>query len=264
MPGYGKQGGSQACTPCAFGSYQAGGQSVCSACPSTAFYSPVDGAGATYTATGTTFYLGSRGEEMCVPRASQLSPEAGQAYFAAGASASRLFTPTNNVASLDACIALCPAGKGCMAQYDVAGRVCQLAALDLAAADATGRQLAYKLPPSTVGSASKVKEGASAKMMASGFYAYTDLSAVASATWSTLGTNLGPDARTFATGAAAWDTNSRDGCKRKCDNSNNCALFIYDAASASCLYKGGVDALATRSFFAIPDPAATSLAALKW
>lgn len=39
----------------------------------------------------------------------------------------------------------------------------------------------------------------------------------------------------------------------RCDNSNVCLGFIWNAASAACLYRGGVDALATRSFFVLPS-----------
>ena len=81
------------------------------------------------------------------------------------------------------------------------------------------------------------------------------------------------DARTFVTGAAAWDTPSaadnkgkRAECAKKCDASNVCWGFLFDAAAGKCLFRGGVDALRTRSFFALPAAAAgtDSYQALGW
>lgn len=266
------QGGATTCTACAYNTFHPGGSTTCSSCPSTTFYAPVDGAGAAFTSSGMTLYTGSVGQEACVPKQSQLSPEAGQAYFAPDAAAAALFTTTSNVSDLDACITLTAATKGqaVMAQYSVAAKTCQTVALPLAAADAaSGTQMLYKLPPSAIGSASSVQ----AKMMASGHYAHVDVTANA-ATWATAGTNLGTDARTFSRGAAAWDmgaSNSgttRAECRKKCDASNVCWGFLFNTANGgSCLYRGGVDALATRAFFALPDAAdvtPAALATLKW
>jgi hypothetical protein len=147
-------------------------------------------------------------------------------------------------------------------------------------AAASGLQLLYKLPPSAMGSASSVQvpqpgpdgsvpaaavtvegadpavdgPGVSAKTIASGFYAICSVPAADANVWPTVGTNLGPDARTFVKGAAAWDTasGSKAECQRKCDQSNTCWGFFFNATSSQCLYRGGVDAMATRSFFVMP------------
>jgi hypothetical protein len=93
----------------------------------------------------------------------------------------------------------------------------------------------------------------SAKTIASGFYATCSVSS-ATTVWLTVGTDLGIDARTFVKGGAAWDTasQSKELCQRRCDNSNNCWGFFFNATSKECLYRGGVGALATRSFFVMP------------
>jgi hypothetical protein len=234
----------------------------------TPFYAPVDGAGPAFTTSGMTLYTGSNGEDACVPKQSQLSAEAGQAYFASDAPAATLFTTEVNVDTLASCLVLCAAktGEACMAQYDVIAKTCKTVALPLAAADATtGTQLLYKLPPSVLGSASSV---VGAKTLASGFYAHTEVTANATA-WATAGTNLGTDARTFVKGAATWATGvTRDACSKKCDASNVCWGYLYNpAGTGSCLYRGGVDALASRAVFTVPDAAAVTpsgLAALKW
>lgn len=51
-------------------------------------------------------------------------------------------------------------------------------------------------------------------------------------------------------------------CACRCDNSNVCLGFIWNAASAACLYRGGVDALATRTFFVLPSTVDTD--SLAW
>lgn len=265
LAGFGIQGNGTTCTPCAYGTFQAGGGTTCSACPATTFYAPVDGAGPAFTTTGVTLYTGSNGQDACVPKQSQLSQEAGQAYFAPGAAVEPLFT-TAAAADLATCLAQCSAssGQACMAQYDVVAKACKTLALPLAASDATnGTQLLYKLPPSVLGSASSITVGA--KTLSSGFYAHTDVTLNA-ATWESAGTNLGTDARTFVKGAAQWATGvTRDVCSKACDASNVCWGFLYNpAGTGSCLYRGGVDALATRAVFTVPDAAAASLAALKW
>jgi hypothetical protein len=222
----------------------------------------VDGDGTTVTTNGTTLFDGAFGAEACVPWQNQLSPEAGQAYFAADNAPVLDLLNVSTRVNIGACFSACPADRCCLMQYSVANRTCRIGALLPVAFDAnvtTGMQLLYKLPPSTMGSASSVAElpadpSVSAKTIASGYYATCSIPAATAAIWQTAGTNLGPDARTFAAGAAVWDTTSanRAACQRKCDNSNVCWGVIFDAASGACLYRGGVDALATRSFFVMP------------
>jgi len=71
--------------------------------------------------------------EFCVPRESQLSPDAGQTYFSAAVLPE--LTSHTQRATLAACIATCPPDSACMVQYDVATCTCYFAALPW---DATG------------------------------------------------------------------------------------------------------------------------------
>jgi hypothetical protein len=235
----------------------------------------VDGNGATYTSTGTTLYPGSFDKESCVPRRSQLSPEAGQAYLVPG---SALLGTAETAATLTACIESCPTDQCCLAQYDVTAQKCNKMVLAPSASDvATGKQLLYKLPPSTLGSASSVPVVAgqepaatpsatvTGKMMASGYYAHCTVPNADAPAWEAAGSNLGSDARTFAKNGAQWTAanTKRDECKKLCDNSNVCWGFVYDAVNAKCSFRGGVDAISTRSFFSLPTGFA-ALASLKW
>jgi hypothetical protein len=262
VAGYGKASGSDTCTLCGYGSFQPGGDVTCSPCPSTAFYTPVDGAGQTYTSTGTTFYQGSFGQESCVPERSQLSPEAGQAYIAPDSASFSLLGASVSANDLTGCVETCPADKCCLAQYDVTGQACYKVVLEPVASDASsGSQLLYKLPPSTLGSASSLD--VSGKMMSSGYYAHCGIATGDATKWVAAGSNLGADARTFVKAAAWADNQTKDDCKKACDNSNVCWGFVYDAPAQKCTFRGGVDAIATRSFFALPTGAADR-AALKW
>lgn len=265
VAGYGKAAGSDVCTLCPYGTYQPGGLTECQACPQTPFYSPVDGNGTTYVSSGTTTYPGSFGIEACVPQQSQLSPEAGQAYFSPDASSLQSLLTSSTQNSLGDCVATCPAGSCCMAQYDVTGKTCKTISLDPQASDAsTNMQVVYKLPPSTLGSASSVKPTTRAKMISSGYYAHCSIPSSDVAKWQTAGSDLGADARTFVQGGAVWQTNTdRAACKKACDNSNVCWGFVFDPAQGGrCLFRGGVDALSTRSFFALPT--SVPLAQFKW
>ena len=252
IAGYGKPtNSSSTCSLCPYGTFQPGGLDSCQSCPASSFYPPVDGAGDVISSDGTTLNTGAYGEEACVPKQSQMSPEAGQAYFTPATSV----TLTNaTAANLAACLASCPANKCCLAQFD--GSNCQSATLAPAAATATGPQLAYKLPPSTLGSASSVHHKAKGKMISSGYYAHCDIASADLDSWFTVGSNLTADARTFATGAAVWDTTvtSKADCKKKCDNSNVCFGFVSTTVSGAvrCAYRGGVDALGSRAFFVLP------------
>lgn len=223
-----------------------------------------------WTSLSTTTFRGAWGVESCLPIHSQLSPEAGQAYFAPD-SAMQALLISSSAASLDGCLAQCDPGYLCLAQWDATTQSCKTVSLAPAAADATsGMQLVYKLPPSTLGSASSIQrtkqqKRVSAKTMSSGYYAFGSIPDSDTAAWQTAGFNLGADARTFAAGAtAAWDSSSNGGtsCRTKCGESNVCWGFIYDASNGVCLYRGGVDANATRSFFVIPT--AVDLGALHW
>lgn len=77
--------------------------------------------------TGTTFFKGAFGIEFCVPKESQLSPDAGQIYF--GSSVLPELTTAVAQPNLAACIRMCPADHACMIQFDVAAGVCNYAAL---------------------------------------------------------------------------------------------------------------------------------------
>ena len=264
IAGYGKAQGSSLCTPCAYGFYQPGGLTTCQACPTTPFYAPVDGAGDTYVSDGTTTYPTSHGAEACVPKQSQLSPEAGQAYIAPGSSAMSLLSSAP-APTLKACLDSCPAGQCCLAQYDVTGKLCYSVALAPVAASAAGQSLVYKLPPSTLGSASSLEEPAAVKgkTMSSGYYAHCAIPTASAAAWAGAGTGLGADARTFVQGGAQKRVVSdRAECKKLCDDSNVCWGFVFDSADSSCSFRGGVDALATRSFFALPS--GVELAQFQW
>jgi len=141
----------------------------------------------------------------------------------------------------------------------------------------------YKLPPSTLGSASsihsnKTQQAATlsalvnadpdanpggprvrAQMMASGFYARCAVSPDRLASWLQAGVPLDPArAQTFRWGSVPeWDQQKGEtDCQKKCDDSVVCWGFLYDIPSQSCLYKGGEDALRTRGFFVLPNMAA--------
>ena len=264
MPGYGKTTPTATiCSPCPYGSFQPGGLAQCQSCPQANFYTPVDGAGTTWTSNGTSLFDGAIGAEACVPWQSQLSPEAGQAYFSPDNAPVLNLTKVYSAASLDVCFTACPSNMCCMAQWDATRNTCRVAELSPIAFNAnttTGMQLLYKLPPSALGSASSIKtdptehQQVSAKTIASGYYATCSIPASTAAVWQTAGSNLGADARTFSTAVALWDTTSgsRAKCQARCDQSNVCWGIIYDAATKACLYRGGVDALTTRSFFVLP------------
>jgi hypothetical protein len=159
-----------ACELCDYGTYQPGFLRDCITCPSATFYAPVDGNGPTFTSMGTTFEKGATSEEWCVPMQSQLSPEAGQAYFAPSFDISALlstFYNQSSVQSMDDCVWSCQEGKNCLAQYDEASQTCLKGQFSPAADTTTGAQLFYKLPPAALSSASSVK-GANSSSAAPG------------------------------------------------------------------------------------------------
>jgi hypothetical protein len=254
QPGYGLN--LTTCSLCPKGTFQPGGNTGCQLCPDSTFYSPVDGAPTSaYTSTGVTLYTGSYSADACVPAQSQLSPEAGQAFFSPTAAIQGVVANAT-MANLTACMATCPAGTFCMTQFDSTTSSCKTANLSLANSTDATDQLVYKLPPATLSSASSVKDSAvKAKMISSGYYAHGTLPAngtAARTAWNSVGSALGADARTFVT-SAAWDLgSSKADCKKKCDNSNVCFGFIFTSSPLGCQYRGGVDALTTRSFFVIP------------
>lgn len=222
-----------------------------------------------WTSESTTLYQGATAADDCVPKQAQLAPEAGQAFFSFESGMQSLLTSTQQ-ANLSACLGSCPAGSCCFAQYDVANSTCHTIALDPAAADgASGLQVVYKLPPSGLIGASSVSNHAGgnnelrASSLASGYYATCAVPSASASAWLTAGSSLGPDARTFVTVGAAWHTGAtRAACRARCDDSNVCWGYLYDATNSACLYRGGVDALASRAFFELPT--AADFAALKW
>lgn len=97
-----------------------------------------------------------------------------------------------------------------------------------------------------------------AKMMASGFYARCAITNDKVSSWLKAGVPLNPDtAQTFKWGTQpyqSWDLGKSEAdCQKKCDNSVVCWGFLYDTYSTACLYKGGEDALRSRSFFVMPN-----------
>ena len=100
-------------------------------------------------------------------------------------------------------------------------------------------------------------------MMSSGYYAHCTVPLADESKWAAAGSHLGSDARTFVKDAQPKTNTNRGECKKLCDNSNVCWGLVYDAASGSCLFRGGVDAIATRSFFSLPTDV-RNLAALAW
>lgn len=272
IAGHGKANPTGPCAPCPYGTFQPGGLTTCQACPNSDFYTPVDGNGNVFSSAGTTAYTSSFGAEACFPIKSQLSPEAGQAYIAPDSASYTLYTVADATTLAD-CVAQCGDNQCCMAQWDAAANNCRTAKLNAASSEATtGRQIVYKLPPSTLGSASSVGEAAAdvkGKMMSSGYYAHCtvpDNTAVA-AKWAVAGSNLDATARTFATAAVEHIATHAE-CKKLCDNSNVCWGFVFEAAAAGspgkCSFRGGVDALKTRSFFSVPTAVTGGLAQFKW
>lgn len=65
LAGYGQQPAGSACTPCAYGTFHAGGSTTCTACDDTTFYSPVDGKGAPFISNGMTLFTGAKGADSC-------------------------------------------------------------------------------------------------------------------------------------------------------------------------------------------------------
>jgi hypothetical protein len=234
----------------------------------------VDGSGSKYISEGTTLYKGSTSIEACVPKRTQMSPEAGQTFFTPTTAAN--LTTTVGATTFSACVEACPTDKCCLSQF--VGNVCTHVVLDPMAATVAGdhHQLVYKLPPSTLVGASSVADDDSvkAKMISSGHYAHCNLGdANTVANWLTVGTALGSNARTFRNPNApvAWDqANSKAECKKKCDDSNVCIGFIASSTSStsnvlSCTYRGGVDFVGGRSFFALPEAsAATDIHSFGW
>jgi hypothetical protein len=231
---------------------------------------PVSGSGATFTSAGTTTYQGAFGEEVCVPKTSQMSQEAGQAFVALGTVSPFSFTTATNLAN---CIANCnpPDTMLCLAQWNTTAGTCATATLQpIASNNTASAQLVYKLPPSTIGSASSVSNKTAdapadgsdpvmAKTMPSGYYAHGQIQAGALSQWSVVGSNLTSDARTFSrdqqlTGGVNTP-NTLALCKRACDNSNVCIGFIWQHVSGgtgTCNFRGGIDATNSVAFFDMP------------
>jgi hypothetical protein len=222
------------------------------------------GTGGPWTSASTTLLEGASGPDACVPVQSQLSPESGQAYFppATSSPAVQGLLTASAASSLGACLGACPPGGCCWAQWDAQAKTCRVATLAAASPGATsGKQLMYKLPPSVLGSASSV----AAKTLASGYYAVGAIPAASEAAWQAVGSNLVPtDARTFAAGGPVWTAPAVGprACQEVCDLSNVCWGFVHDAATGACLFRGGVDSLATRAFFVLPGNSV--VAAANW
>lgn len=253
------QGSSFSCTPCNYGTFQAGGFPNCTACINSTFYAPVDGKDASYTSQGTTLYKGSKSAEACVPKKTQMSPEAGQAFFTPSTNATRVNITASTFA---ACVEACPTDKCCFAQFE-RGQ-CSQARLTPEDASATTAQFVYKLPPSTLVGASSVTD-VKAKMMSSGYYAHCQVTDVNA--WLTVGSNLNKVAKGFGGKTAQWvSAGSKADCKKACDNSNICIGFITQLSGTQlqCSYRGGVDSLNSRAFFSLPTDSSVNVDGLGW
>lgn len=271
VAGYGKASASDVCTPCGYGTWQDGTSTTCSACESTTFYSPVDGDGATLTSPGTTAYTTMFGKEACFPIQSQLTPEAGQAYFAPGSDSHALLSNVSGATTLEDCVDSCPTDQCCLTQFDAQDSKCLRATLAPASSKDATKQIVYKLPvaglAATASSTDNADGTTQAKTLSSGYFAHCTIPSADAAMWSAAGVTLGADARTFATGTIEGNTFSPQtegvaGCKKRCDASNLCWGFVWDGEAGTCSFRGGVDALKTRSFFAVP--AAAQLAQYEW
>lgn len=267
--GHGKPAGSQRCELCPLGTWQPGTLQECQPCETSSWYAPVDGAGATLVSAATTLMRGATRLDDCVAQQSQLAPEAGQAFVAASNTVMASLMTTTTQPNLSACLAACPAGSCCMAQWDSATARCQTATLAPAAADAMGGglQLLYKLPASgqAIAALSAGRRGnrTRAAGLALGWWASCDVPAAQASAWTTVGSALTPDARAFSP-VTTWDTAAagRAACKATCEDSNLCTMLLFDTSAGACSYRGGVDALGSRAFFSLPTGA--DLAALKW
>jgi hypothetical protein len=268
IAGHGKATDSNDCTPCPYGTWQDGTATTCSACESTTFYSPVDGDGDTLTSSGTTAYTTMFGKEACFPIKSQLTPEAGQAYIAPTSDSFSLLSEVNGAATLQACVDSCPANQCCLTQFDAQASKCLRATLAPASSKATTKQVVYKLPvaglAATASSTDNADGTTQAKTLSSGYFAHCAIPAVDADKWAEAGVTLGSDARTFATGTISANTRTVSDvaeCKKLCDASNVCWGFVWDGFK-TCSFRGGVDALKTRSFFGVPT--GTQLAQFEW
>jgi hypothetical protein len=165
----------------------------------------------------------------------------------------------------------------------------------LPVAGTSGTKLMYKLPPSTLTSASSLHNepltptvestaalvnpaepvqqqqqqppaaAVRAKMMASGYYARCALSPDRVPFWYHAGVPLDPaSAQTFRWGSVPeWDAGKTEAqCQQKCDDSVVCWGFLYDADARACMYKGGEDALRSRAFFVMPNMTVVSSGAV--
>jgi hypothetical protein len=239
----------------------------------------VDGLGGTYTSAGTTLYKGSTGVEQCVPKKSQLSPEAGQAYFS---EKTTLRLTTGDASSFSDCVQSCPTNQCCLAQFEAEVGSTAAACKHLVSAPvvstASGAQWVYKLPPSELVGASSVLPSdpttpppvagtVKAKMMSSGYYAHCAVADTAKML--TVGSNLGANARTFYNGTApavAATLPNKAACKKLCDDSNVCFGFVVvpNGSAFDCYFRGGVDALNGRAFFALPTDSAVDTGSMGW
>lgn len=205
---------------------------------------------------------------------------------------------SSSAGTLAACINSCPANACCWAQWEAATTTCRRATLTAVGADVPGPRLHTKLSPSAMSSAASANRTrrygdggiAKANMLSSGIYSRCLIPAAQKAAWLAVGSTLDPsDAQTFSRASvnASWETVATpEDCERKCDNSNVCWGFVLDNNEAvpsafniftgrweavgnprptngwRCLYRGGIDALRTRSFFVVPT--GVDLSQLNW
>jgi hypothetical protein len=111
---------------------------------------------------------------------------------------------------------------------------------------------------SSSGSSQQVSASSSAaetraKTLASGLYARCYIPPSEADAWTKVGSQLTLDARTFSTGPDVWlNVTDIQACQQLCDHSNTCWGGLY--RDGQCLFRGGIDALRTRAFFALPAP----------
>jgi hypothetical protein len=132
-----------------------------SAGDATTFSAPVDGRGPAWTSPGTTFDQGSVGPEWCVPVQSQLSPEAGQAYFGPDLLGLTMLSVNPGITSLEQCFSFCPIDKCCFVQLNAASSQCSMASLPPAGASETGPRLYHKLPAAGLAAATSLRNTSS-------------------------------------------------------------------------------------------------------
>lgn len=272
---------------CAYGTFASGPNTgECTACPVAKYYMPVSGLNVTISSLGWTTYPGAFGEEVCVSKTSQVSPDGGQAFLPNISNPAPFTLAGTSNDTLDKCINACdpPNQRLCFAQWDTQTKKCAFATLaPIASNNASVVHLVYKLLPSSVSAASSLQPGAASaapdaatdgppspkvavKSMPSGYYAHGHIVASDIAAWSGLGSHLTESANTFSSSEdLRTNVNDVKDCKKICDNSAVCWGFVWTPSAGNqgtCNFRGAIDATNSVAFFDMPT--AFELAPLKW